>query len=486
MNSKRKADLQRKLTLAPVARPPAGLADRIKNDIPEYLRPDADRRRLTRSVNFNLRVAASLLVLISAVAGTIYLLEPEEQLMQMAAKQEPRAESKSAVGRVQDEVQVEITQAAPTSAPVVQVADVATTDSFAAAAPRREAVAHARQEGVEEGVSGGIVGGVVGGTVGGMIGGVASPVEERAYPDQIASAEVAPAPPAAAVAPAPVPEPIPVTAEAPRVSAFDAMRKTAAAQTLVREAHAADLELGPRSNVFGISVDPAVFQQIRETLEKNERPGANLVNLEAIVNYFAGGAAKPPRQGVKLEVEGSPSPVGGAGQRGFLRFTIDTASRASDLPVAANAKLEVEFNGKLVEQATPVGDASVAGPESALLHNLSVTGLYELRLKPALRPSDRVATVRLTYTNVVDGKRKTIERNVYARDFTRLWTRASRRHRLASLGAVWGQSLKVASPAPEVARRAEELATQEPGDERARELATAATASSKLVNSTGF
>lgn len=484
MNSKRKADLQRKLTLAPVARPPAGLADRIKNDIPEYLRPDADRRRLSRSVSFNLRVAASLLVVISSVVGAIYLLEPEEQLIRMASKPEPRAaESKAAAAGVQDEVQVEITQAAPASQPVVQVADVA-SDAFAAASPRRDAP-RARQERVEEGVEGGIVGGVAGGVVGGMVGGVAYPDKERAESDQIAAAEVAPAPPPGApAAAAPAPAPVAVTAEAARVYAYDGARKTAASQSLIREAHAADLDLGSRANVFGISVDPDVFHRIRETLEKNERPNASQVNLEAIINYFAGGAARPPRQGVKLEVEGSPSPVGGAGQGGFLRFTVDTAALKSDLPVAANARLEVDFNGKVVEQATPVGDSSVSGPETALLHNLSVTGLYELRLKPVRRPSDRVATVRLTYTGVTDGKRKTIERSVYARDFTKQWTRASRRHRLASLGAVWGQSLKVASPAPEVAQRAEELATQEPGDERAKELATAATASSKL--SSGF
>ena len=38
MTRNRKADLQRKLTMAPVAKPPAGLADRIKTRYPATLR----------------------------------------------------------------------------------------------------------------------------------------------------------------------------------------------------------------------------------------------------------------------------------------------------------------------------------------------------------------------------------------------------------------------------------------------------------------
>ena len=56
MTQKRKADLQRKLSMAPVAKPPSDLLDRIKSDIPEYLDAEADRRRLSRSVAFSVRV----------------------------------------------------------------------------------------------------------------------------------------------------------------------------------------------------------------------------------------------------------------------------------------------------------------------------------------------------------------------------------------------------------------------------------------------
>jgi len=472
MNSKRKADLQRKLALAPVPRPPADLAERIKNDIPDYLKPDAARRRVTSTLAFNLRIAAALLVVLSSVLAAVYLLEPEDQMRSIAAvnRQGPTqvfAEREAAAAT--DEVRVEITQTVPAE-PATQPAALEMYPT-AAAAPRVANTAERAEAKEEEDVEGGAMGG------------------------RLAVAELtAPPPPPPAAAPAQAPEPEP--AEVALMDRADAATEAPAAAapqrakvgaSLVREAHAADVDLRKRSNsVFGISVDPSVFHNIKETLEKNQRPSASAVNLEAIVNYFAGAPPKPPRAGVKLEAEGSPSPVEGIGQRGFLRFSIDTAAIDSNLPAASNAKLEIDFNSNVVEQATPVGDSAVTGPESALLNNVSVTGLYEVTLKANRRTSDRVATVRLTYTNVLDGKERTLERTVYARDFAKLWTRASRRHRLASLGAVWGQSLKVtAAQAPEVAKRAEELATQNPADERAQELATAATASSKLSTS-GF
>ena len=470
MNSKRKADLQRKLTLATVPKPPAGLADRIKNDIPEYLRPEVERARFSRSIAFNMRVAAAVLVIISAVTATVYLLEPEEQLSKMASSPAPVAQRMAAKSAT-DEVEVEITEEAAAK-PVMQIADATPRSAVAPAvqqAVRRDEPRRERDNAVAGGVEGGVFGGIAGGVVGG------TPTV-----DQVA--EVAP-PPAAVPAPAaaPQPETITITAEAPVLATDSRAAARMAVGSLVKEAQAADLDLGPRGTVFGITVDPTVFHRIKETLEDNQRPSAGAVNLEAIVNYFAGGPARKVRKGVKLEVEGSPSPVGGFGQRGFLRFSVDTASAESQLPVASDAKLEIDLNAKAIERAMPVGDSAISGPEAALLNNLSVTGLYEIALRPNLRASDRVATIRLTYVDVADGRKKAIERAIYARDFSKVWMSASRRHRLASLGAVWGQSLKSTSPAPEVARRAEELASQDPHDARAQELATAATASSKLA-----
>jgi hypothetical protein len=76
MTANRKAELQRKLALAPVPKPPADLADRIKSDIPKGLMVDAEkeRKRLRQSVAFNVRVAASIILLVSSVYLALHLL----------------------------------------------------------------------------------------------------------------------------------------------------------------------------------------------------------------------------------------------------------------------------------------------------------------------------------------------------------------------------------------------------------------------------
>jgi hypothetical protein len=75
MTTKRKAELQRKLALAPVPKPPADLAERIKGEIPQHLMMDTgERARFRRAVAFNVRVAASIILLVSSVYLALHLL----------------------------------------------------------------------------------------------------------------------------------------------------------------------------------------------------------------------------------------------------------------------------------------------------------------------------------------------------------------------------------------------------------------------------
>lgn len=92
MTVKRKAELQRKLALAPLPKPPADLAERIKRDIPKPLLIDAEKERfrLRQSVAFNIRVAASIILLVSSVYLALHLLTrkfgpPEEAVMTYSA-----------------------------------------------------------------------------------------------------------------------------------------------------------------------------------------------------------------------------------------------------------------------------------------------------------------------------------------------------------------------------------------------------------------
>jgi hypothetical protein len=250
----------------------------------------------------------------------------------------------------------------------------------------------------------------------------------------------------------------------------------------VREAYADGLDLGAKKNVFGITVDPAVFDRIRTSLEKGARPDEGTVNVEALVNYFAGPPTRPPQRGVRLEVEASPAPVEKEGDHAVLRFTVDTPAMetqpgTSIPPIARDVRVDVDFNGQVVSGFHRIGDDDSIESESVLLYNVSVTALYDVELRPRLRSSQRVATVRLRYRSVTDGKQHSTERVIHGHDLAVDWSRASRRHRLASLGAIWAESLKGTPQGIDVARRAEELVTQNPKDPLARELAHAASAS---------
>jgi hypothetical protein len=81
MNSDRRANLQRKLTLTPVPKPPSGLADKIKGEIPKHLLFDTERerQRLSQSVAFNMRVAASILLLVSGLYVGLHLMSQKSE-----------------------------------------------------------------------------------------------------------------------------------------------------------------------------------------------------------------------------------------------------------------------------------------------------------------------------------------------------------------------------------------------------------------------
>lgn len=495
MNSNRRAELQRKLSMNVIPRPPAGLAERIKADIPKYLHAEPGRERITSSAAFAMRLAAAVLLVVTTAVVTVHLMTPapEQQLAATSTAAAPNvAPSARMAQAASEDVRAEIQQA-----PALQIARTA-TDSQPPAAPiappeprmemprevariaaeRREETASELASGVEAGNAG---------IVGGAIGGAAGAADERDdAAAKTADARGAAVPPARADAIAVTAE-APVIDAAPRQAAAPAMRTAPAApqptasRSLMREAYAADLSLEQKDSVFGISVDPGVFQRIKSTIESGHRPAADAVDIEALVNYFAGAPEKAPRRGLSLEIEASPALVDSDGKHGVLRFTVDTpvkqlAPNASAPIVASNVRIAIDVNREVVANLQRIGDSDAIAPESALRYNLSVTGLYGLELKKGLRSSTRVATVRLEYTSVDDGRKHTVEKVIHGDDLAKSWTRASRRHRLASLGALWGESLKGAATGVDVAQRAGELATQDPKDARARELANAASA----------
>jgi hypothetical protein len=485
MNSKRKADIQRRLSLASVPKPPEGLADRIKADIPQYLKAaEADRRRHFRSWSLNLRVAASFLILISALFVAIQLMSPEEEMRAMKsvstatfAPASPALPPRQLVRAApQDEVRVEIAQEVPEVPATVADTRTANEEGGAVLAfegsprPRRDIPTVEEAERAIQSSETGIADGVVGGAAGG------SPAADSVAPP-VAVAEAA-APAVSAPAPA-FPTAPPAAQSARRAAAPAGMTQP----LMKEEADAAGLRAESRNTVFGISVDPEVFHHIKNTLEHGQRPSAESVNVGALVNYFAGAPARKPRRNVTLEVEGSPVPVGVEGRRGMVRFTIDTpaaeAANAPTQPVAKDATIAIVINKAAVTSFRPISVDNAAA-EDTLAGNTSVTGLYEVELRPGISSRERVATITLRYRSVSDNRYRVVRKELLGRDFGNAWTAASRRHRLASLGAVWGESLKGAASEAEVAQRAEELATQSPEDIRARELSRLAAVSSRM------
>lgn len=472
MNSKRKAEIQRRLTLSAVPKPPEGLADRIKSDIPKYLQAsEAERERFTRSIAFNMRVAASIILLVTSVVVTMRVLSPADQPVAQSPaavaaappqKTELRDVATVSTAAAADELRVEISEEPRPEVHMAETTSVAPPLALARrdrAGEREERDAEARM------------------AVGGVVGGLAEGVEDGRVTQLVDAA-----PPPGEFAPVPAPEVMsnvthpsaPVAQGAPQ-PAEAKLTARAAAPSIVREAVAADLLLAPKATVFGISVDPNAFDRVKTTIERGARPPASTINVEALVNYFAG-APKRVRREVQLEAEGSPAPIEGAGRRGIVRFTIDTQTRdlnenATVPPVATNARVTVEFNRRAVSEFRRIGvDDSIAA-EATLLGNTSVTGLYEVELKPNIGRNTTIATITLRYTSIDGGGEKTRFVVVRGSDFARKWTLASRRHRLASLGAVWGESLKGSGDGSDLAMKAEELATQSPNDARAKELA---------------
>lgn len=472
MNSKRRAELQRKLSMGAVPRPPAGLSDRIKGDIPQYLTAEPDRTRFTGSVAFSMRVAASILLLITTAFVTLRLLEPKHRPVMTASRNadqvvpaKARYSEAPAAGMAapqqlarEEEVRLDISQDIPAPRPAAPAAVPQSRQQMASAEVRREADVPSSDSERGRAASGNFL---------------QDAVQETRIAD--AAPAPAPAPPAAAVPPPPATE----TAAAPEPQPVMAR---ATAGSLVPEAYASELKMAVKSEVFGISVDPRGFLDVKSAIEHGARPPLGMVNVDALVNYFAGAANHPPPRGASLEVEASPAPVQADGDHALLRFSVDTpklplAERASTPPAAQDARLEIEIDEDAVESFRRIGGSTTMPPESTLLYNVSVTGLYQLELKPHLKASQHVATVRLRYRSVTNGEQYVLSRVIRGRDLAKDWARASRRHRLASLGAVWSESLKTAvAGADGVVERAEELASQKPEDSRARELANAVNA----------
>lgn len=456
MNQKRKAELQRKLSMTSVPTPPAGLLGRIKSDIPHDLKSlDRERERFSRSTGFTLRVAASIILLVSSVYMTVRLMSRSEE---RALVPPVLARAKSAAPPA--EVMIEVAEAPKKNAPMPAAAP-------AAPAPQRVEQGALLDEGkkekdMETGREQERVASAVTTDRGGVAVGRVAP----------AVAETQPAPPAAPLDAAAPPVPMNTAA------AEEGNRSTMQATAKLAATHAGELTVAPPHAVFGLSVDPAAFDRVRQMIEQGQRPEPGTVDVAGVVNYLAG-TARPQRE-VNLEVEASRAPIDLP--MVLIRFTVETPHGAALSPVATDANLTINLNPDAVISHRLIGTESLKA-QSALTRNISVTGVLDVDLKPGVQLAAKIATLRLRYRSMADGRIHTIDRDVRAGQVIRKWESASLRHRLATLGAIWSESVNGGTEAGDVAQRAQRLAKEAPEDARARALAAAASAFSRLRSS---
>jgi len=489
MNPNRESELRRRLEMTEIPPPPAGLADRIRGDIPDDLFSGKELVRSQRTRLFPLQIAASVLLLAgSAYMVTRVLIIGEPAAVQTAAVRKAAPVVATAGGKESSTPDIQSFDTMEEAAPPPLVADV-----------RQEAMAEPRAN-VERQVA----------APSALIAEAepASKKDKRWQEDrdQAVSESTAAATPQAPSRPGAAPSIAMADAQAAPPSAMkpgaeasaDAvapaeLKSSARARSDVptRRAIAAGVaQIGSTTassttspRIFGISVDQSSIARVRETLGRGESPSASSINGEAFISYFSGRGKR--NASVSLDAEGSTMPSATSGRKVLLRFSVDTAVADSTRgPVGRDARIDIAINPDAVARFRRIGgDEKLSAAEPLLQRDVSVTAVYELELLPRTKRPQQVVVVTMRYRDAATGHPKMLSKRLDVRDFESSWTGATRRHRLATLSGLLSESLQGTPTGIDLARRAEELANQEPNDVRARELANVASASSRLRSS---
>jgi hypothetical protein len=394
MTPNRKADLQRKLAMAPVAKPPAGLAGRIKSDIPRNLGFESERTNLRKSAMFNLRIAASIVLLVSSLYLVLHLLSRTESNPQPATMMAERA---IAPAPLRTAVALPNTPPEPGSARVPQRSDLPVLPSgpppaSIAAAPSSARIAEAKRTEA------------VGMTTGAPA--YVDAVETPALKSERITVVNA-APPASSVPPPP-----PVAEEAAPAPAFVSggiAPDRAVAKAATRERTTPDAT--PVRN----------FVAIQQAIARGETP--RYVDITAIVQHFAAPERAPA--GLRVELEASAAPLDAT--KWLLRVSVD-------VPAATATAIDLEF-GPAVASHHPLAGSPAP----------NTTALYEIEFKPDAKPDQTIATVRA-------GK---VEGTIRVADL-HPWNAASSRMKRASLAAAWARTLQSRTQADAIVAKARE------------------------------
>lgn len=403
MTRNRKADLQRKLAMAPVAKPPAGLSDRIKNEIPRTLGfQETERTNLRKSAMFNLRIAASIVLLVSSLYLVLHLLSRTESntqpttMAERAAGSAPRPiaalpNTPPEAGSAREQQHADA-PALPSTPPA----------SIAEVRPRARIAEAKHTESV------------------GMTTGASTYVDavqsEAPKSEKITVADAVPAAPAFAPPAVPPPAPAPLAAAAEQAAPRPSYERTGLSEDRAVAKSSVSAPSPSRET-------PTVrnFFAIQQAIARGETP--RYVDITTIVQHFAAPESAPAE--LRVELEASATPLDAT--KWLLRVSVDA-------PAANGTPIDLQF-----------GDAIAA--HHALAGSLApnTTALYEIEFKSDAKPDQTIATVRA-------GR---VESVIRVADL-HPWSAASSRMKRASLAAAWARTLQSHTKADAIVAKARE------------------------------
>jgi hypothetical protein len=393
MTRNRKADLQRKLTMAPVAKPPAGLADRIKNDMPQHFGFEAENERtiLRKSAMFNLRIAASIILLVSSLYLVLHLVSRNKSNIDtMMATNDAVAPAQKTAAALPN------TPPEPGSARVQERADLpplprVPPPASIAAQPPRERIAAAKHEESTAMSTGAPVY-------------VADAGQTQPITESTSIVNTIPAPP-----------PPPPAAEAP------VMTVEGRAPALDRTFSKSSAPAAPLAAANVPAAPPAVrnFYAIQQAISRGETPRPS--DAYAFVQHFAAPERTPAD--LRVELEASAAPLDAT--KWLLRVSVDA-------PVKTTAPVDLTFGDAVAAHRPVIG--SVAPNETAL---------YEIEFKSNASPDETIAIVRAG----------TAASTLRIADLHH-WNEASPRMKRASLAAAWARAPQSRKQTEEIVAKA--------------------------------
>ncbi|MEO6259930.1 MAG: hypothetical protein ABIP63_06240 [Thermoanaerobaculia bacterium] len=446
MTRNRKAELQRKLAIAPLPTPPSELSQRIKDEIPRDLMFNVpnERDRFRRSVTFDMRIAASILLLISgAFAGVHFLSRPEPAMTTNSRAEAPAF-------RVAETTTGPAAQAAPLPS---AAADSSARILPAAAPPSARLIRRTKEEAGAPALIGEMKASVPAG--------VSAPdlSPNPTAQSTLASADTATAAGLLQRAPdaiagrtnAPPKEKADDQREAGNLVMADAAHEVAQptaprqsvaapssrAETSVRKSARSERTTGNETGSFG---------RAEEALRKDQRLDATAA--AAFIEHFSAPTDRPAQQ-LRLEAEAIVLPTLEPHAL-FLRVSIDAP--------AEQGATSLQVTIPSLKPGTPAIARSIV-PE--LRAAASMTRVFLLPLRPGTAASDSVALARLQYRDA-GGREQSLERRIARADVLK-WEKASARGRSATLAAAFIARLeegKAVAPLAALAREngLEELA----------------------------